>query len=293
MSRWFRHYAGMMRDEKLVGVAVKAKQPVERVLWVWGAILESAAEINDEGRYELDIGEAAYFLRCEDNEIGRVIECLADAERIVEGRVARWGDRQYSSDASAERQKRYRERRRGGGDDSKSEDKRNGDADVTSRHGEVTPQDTDTDTDTDISSLRSDIGRKRPSMRKAMCTWPDDLTLDDQNLEYAIGQGYSEVRARQMWEEFRDSAHANGRRYADWRAAWRTWVRNTEKFSRGRNGYGSEKPGTNPQTSLAAAGQQRLAEIRAWKADNQRREGGESLPGGDQNVLLLPTRGCG
>jgi hypothetical protein len=108
MSRWFRHYAGMMRDEKLVSVAVKAKQPVERVLWIWGAILESAAEINDGGRYEFDAGEAAYFLRCDDHEVRHIVECLEGTGRLLDGTVARWGDRQYSSDGSAERQKRYR-----------------------------------------------------------------------------------------------------------------------------------------------------------------------------------------
>ena len=43
MSRWFRHYAGMMRDDKLVRAAIKSKQSIERVLWIWGAVLESAA----------------------------------------------------------------------------------------------------------------------------------------------------------------------------------------------------------------------------------------------------------
>ncbi len=62
MSRWFRHYAGLARDDKLVRVALKSKQPVERVMWVWVAILESASEINDGGRYDFDADEAAYFL---------------------------------------------------------------------------------------------------------------------------------------------------------------------------------------------------------------------------------------
>lgn len=39
MSRWFRHYAGMMRDDKLVGAAIRAKQPVERVVWVWADVV--------------------------------------------------------------------------------------------------------------------------------------------------------------------------------------------------------------------------------------------------------------
>ena len=33
MSRWFRHYAGLCRDEKLVSVAIKSKQPIERTFF--------------------------------------------------------------------------------------------------------------------------------------------------------------------------------------------------------------------------------------------------------------------
>ncbi len=108
MSRWFRHYAGMMRDEKLVSAAVKAKQPVERVAWVWGAILESAAEINDGGRYEFDCGEAAYFLRCGDDELAIILSTLADLGRLHEDRICKWADRQYESDNSTERVRKHR-----------------------------------------------------------------------------------------------------------------------------------------------------------------------------------------
>lgn len=116
MSRWFRHYAGMMRDEKLVRVAVKAKQPVERVVWIWGAILESAEEINDAGRFEFDAGEAAYFLRCDEADLVCVVECLENLGRISGGVVTRWSERQFDSDSAKERQRRYRERRKAGSD---------------------------------------------------------------------------------------------------------------------------------------------------------------------------------
>jgi len=117
MSRWFRHYAGMMRDDKLVRVALKSKQTVERVTWVWGAILESAAEIDDGGRYEVDVGEIAYFLRADEADIGCIVRCLEELGRVLDSRVAKWGDRQFQSDRSAERQKRYRDKRSARGDD--------------------------------------------------------------------------------------------------------------------------------------------------------------------------------
>jgi hypothetical protein len=117
MTRWFRHYAGMMRDEKLVRAAVRANQPVERVIWVWGAILESAAEINDGGRYDLDASEVAYFLRTSDVDIMGIVTALEDLGRLCGGCVAKWGERQYQSDSSATRQKAYRDRQKDKSDD--------------------------------------------------------------------------------------------------------------------------------------------------------------------------------
>jgi hypothetical protein len=158
MSRWFRHYAGMMRDEKLVSVAVRSKQSVERVVWVWGAILESAAEINDGGRYDFDAGEAAYFLRCDEDELAGIVGGLQSLGRIDNGVIAKWSDRQFDSDGSKERQRRYRERQKGLGvvqervGDAGS---REGDVTQTSRDGDVTLQETDTDTDTDSSDANA------------------------------------------------------------------------------------------------------------------------------------------
>lgn len=159
MSRWFRHYAGMMRDEKLVRVAVKAKQPVERVVWVWGAILESAAEINDGGRYEFDAGEAAYFLRCDEDELVRIVGELEGNGRVHGQLVVRWSDRQFDSDSAKNRQRRYRERLKAGGDvqqrnDDMGEASRRVTRDVTppSCDGAVTPQETDTETEEEVGA---------------------------------------------------------------------------------------------------------------------------------------------
>ena len=162
MSRWFRHYAGMMRDEKLVTVAIRSKQSVERVVWVWGAILESAAEIDDAGRFEVDAAEVAYFLRADTADIQNVMDALELSGRIAAGCVVKWGDRQYQSDKSVERQARYRERLRA----KKSNNNQvleARDVTVTSRDGAVTPQETDTETETDnTSSLRSDVKARAP-----------------------------------------------------------------------------------------------------------------------------------
>lgn len=174
MSRWFRHYAGMMRDEKLVSAAIRSKQPVERVVWVWGALLESASEVNDAGRYDFDAGEAAYFLRVGEDDIENILSALASLGRISDGSVVRWSDRQFESDQSKDRQKRYRDRI-----------KASRDGGVTSRDGEVTPQETDTDTDTEDSSLRSESNLKESASAKNsdfqdwFSSWPSFASDDE------------------------------------------------------------------------------------------------------------------
>lgn len=116
MSRWFRHYAGMMRDEKFVRIALKTGQSVERVVWIWGAILESAAEINADGKYEVDTAEIAYFLRAKAADVCNIIEALKELGRLHDNSVVKWRHRQFVGDGSAERQRRYRDKRKALGD---------------------------------------------------------------------------------------------------------------------------------------------------------------------------------
>lgn len=188
MSRWLRHYAGLCRDEKLVRVAIRSKQTIERVVWVWCAILESAAEVNDNGRYDFDIGEASYFLRADESDVGGIVDALEGLGRLCEGRVAHWADRQFQSDTSAERQKRYRDRKKTG-------DGHNGDGQVTasSRHGDAP----DTDTDTDI----------RPSILKparAEEKMDEDALRDWERFDAAFpwSPGMSKPKAKAVFVSF-------------------------------------------------------------------------------------------
>jgi hypothetical protein len=234
MSRWFRHYSGMMRDEKLVAVAVKAKQPVERVLWVWGAILESAAEINDNGKYEVDAGEIAYFLRANGDDIAAILDGLSSAERVASGVVVKWSNRQFSSDVSASRQAAYRERQKqkngnGGGDVqpfhsdggklSLKSGVTAGDGGVTSRDDEVTSYTLDTDTD-----KKKD---KAKALSKKGTRLPNDWNPSEADLTAANDTiGYFRVAAE--LEKFRDYwASVPGAKGVklDWDATWRNWVR--------------------------------------------------------------------
>ncbi|MFD1945052.1 hypothetical protein [Paradevosia shaoguanensis] len=228
MSRWFRHYAGMMRDEKLVAVAIRAKQPVERVVWVWGAILESAAEIDDDGRFEVDAAEVAYFLRTDEADICAVVSALADANRVASNRVVKWGDRQYQSDSSKERQARYRERRRAeislGGDHRKASDVTN-----ASRDGEVTAQ--ETDTETEKKEEHNGSSKKRGSRLPA--DWVPDVA-------FALSLGLSQADVDLETQKFREWWPAQpGQKGVklDWGLTWMTWCRKAladrSRFARG------------------------------------------------------------
>lgn len=160
MSRWFRHYAGMMRDDKLVRVAIRSKQTIERVLWVWGAILESAAEIDDNGRYDLDSAEIAYFLRADEADIHSILDALTCAGRVADNSVVNWSDRQFQSDRSASRVAAHRERKRAEIRGCNSEHKEDADTvTLQKRHGNA--PETETETETDSSEAKASSPRAR------------------------------------------------------------------------------------------------------------------------------------
>lgn len=118
MSRWFRHYAGMCRDDKLVRASLRSKQSIERVVWIYSAVLESAAEIDDGGRYEVEAAEIAHFLRCKEAIVEKVLEALTDLGRIDGQTVTAWSKRQYKSDRSNARVAKHRANaKRDGNDD--------------------------------------------------------------------------------------------------------------------------------------------------------------------------------
>ncbi len=140
----------MMRDDKLVRVASRSKQNIERVLWVWGAILESAAEIDDNGRYDFDIQEAAYFLRADESDLQAIMDGLTASRHVDSSVVVKWGDRQFISDRSTSRVADHRKRKRA--ETAGSETGRNsGNADVTFQKRFGNSPETETETDNTLS----------------------------------------------------------------------------------------------------------------------------------------------
>ena len=137
---WFRHYVGLCRDPKLVAVATRSGQTVERAAWVFCAILESASDRNGP-EYEFEPAEAAYFLRCEAADIEAILEAM-DGKLIKGGKVINWDRRQYKSDTSTPRVQAHRNRKR-------KRVKRSRSVSVTPCNVSETAPDTDTESDTE------------------------------------------------------------------------------------------------------------------------------------------------
>jgi hypothetical protein len=244
MSRWFRHYAGMMRDDKLVRVAVKSRQPVERVVWLYGAMLESACEMQDGGRFDIDADEVAYFLRCEADDIAAIIAALQSTGRIDGDCIPRWSDRQFESDASRERVRKHREKKA----------QRSCNGGETLQPVTVTLQETETETDT-----KEEEKKEPPSVPSAPQTpagvgskakghrIPDGWQPSEGHFALAEELGQRREWVADQAERMRDWAISNSNRpiarKADWNATFRNWMKSNasdpKRSHQNRNGGSS------------------------------------------------------
>jgi hypothetical protein len=224
----------MMRDDKLVRVAIRSKQTIERVVWVYGAILESAAELDDEGRYDLAADEAAYFLRADEADVGAIISALEAANRLDGDRVVNWGVRQFASDKSKDRQAAYRQRQK----EAKEETGRNhsgspeGHSDAvttaSSRHDDAPETETETETEekqlTVVSCKKADArGTRLPD------DWePKPLTGKTAEMVAPWPAGMIERELSKFRDHFLKTPGVRGRSL-DWDASYRNWLRNADE----------------------------------------------------------------
>jgi hypothetical protein len=273
MSRWFRHYAGMMRDDKLVRVAIRSKQTIERVAWVWGAILESAAEIDDEGRYDVDAEEAAYFLRADVGDLEAILSALADAGRVADNCVVKWSNRQFQSDRSRDRVAAHRERKRsemGGGNDLKNTG--NDDVTLQSRHGNAP----DTETELETEEAPPKPPRKRRGEGKHLL--PKDWEVPPVADLPPKARGCAELWTAESYathgEAFTLYWRSEGKMKTDWLATWANRVIDLHsKVLR------DQKFGNAPKAAVLPAGPKRPANPTAYakwceqQADNYERIG--------------------
>lgn len=138
-SVWFRCYTEIKRDRKLRRLPVAHR-------WVWVVLMALAKESPSEGRLLLSedlpitVEDIADEAAIDTEEVEQAIERFKEQNMIHEEDgvyvLTNWDDRQFVSDTSTERVRKYRQRKK------ETLLKRSG-------NDEVTPPDTDTDTETD------------------------------------------------------------------------------------------------------------------------------------------------
>lgn len=147
MSRWYRAYVGTATDPKIGGLALRANTSRSVVIAAWHIILESAADANAGGETGIDEFAIAAALGEPLEVVERIMAAFALADMFKDGKVKAWARRQYESDTSSDRTKKWRER-------NKNVSPQIGDVTVTSQERSVTPPDTETDTYKDDEERR-------------------------------------------------------------------------------------------------------------------------------------------
>lgn len=109
---WFAHHNQTRHDPKLGVVAKRADAPKSLVYAVWCALMECASEARDRGSVAgFDVEAEAQAWDEDVARVQRIVDALVDRRHIVDGRLARWAERQPKKDKSAARQAKLRKRK--------------------------------------------------------------------------------------------------------------------------------------------------------------------------------------
>lgn len=220
-ERWLRLYENVVNDPKM------QRLPAE----VFKGLINLWCIASANGGVLPPIADIAFTLRTSEARVMALLDRLREAALLDDDgtdiRPHNWNSRQFKSDVSTERVKRYRERQRGASG--------NGDATL-----HETPPDTETDTETDTDTEKKSSLR---SPKKATRLSPD-WRPSPEDLEYARSQGMPDGVIGREAENYRDYWIAKpgaGGTKLDWPATWRTWIRKACE----RGGFAPTAPPAN------------------------------------------------
>ncbi|NOZ27983.1 MAG: hypothetical protein GXP39_08025 [Chloroflexi bacterium] len=162
---WFRFYNETYRDPKIRRLSREMGCSIAEAVGVWAILLSLASESERRGALMLNSDIPLDLSDLEDAtgaaNIKEWLECMQRLGMLTYEDdiwyITNWDKRQFASDSSTERVKRYRERKR--------EAERNGDETLQQRSCNVsgTPPDTDTETDTDSDTEKDLTAPAAPS----------------------------------------------------------------------------------------------------------------------------------
>lgn len=259
---WLRWWHGTVTDPKFQRVARTAGVGVGQVIAVWACLLERASSVTP-GDAKVTAGDAPVtrgsvtgfdcadhdvLLGFEDGTAERVLSGLIDRGLIVDGRIARWEERQPKrEDSSTARTREYRERKK------QSEAVTVGDAGVTP--GDA-PDKSRGDKSNTPSSPPGDVPATKPPRKpkaepkpraKPKHPLPDAFVTTPAMSEWALEKAPS-VNLDRETERFMNYWRGNGQPKADWVATWRNWMLKAQEDleRRGQTGRpGAPDPGSS------------------------------------------------
>jgi hypothetical protein len=207
--KWFRMYGDLIHDPKVLKLS-------DNLRWIWIGILCIASK-NDGNLPSTD--DIALVLRLKPKKVGEAMSKLITAGLVDDlpggPRPHNWAKWQYKSDDSTARVRRHRERQ---------------------RNVSETPPETETETETEseresrqtaVADSRASIGRKTP--------WPPGFAITADHFTYAGAKGIDRIKATEGFNKFRNHHQAKGNTFADWNAAWRTWIDREGQFNNARD----------------------------------------------------------
>ena len=198
MSRWYRAYEGTVTDAKLGEAALIADCSRSVAIAAWHCILESCASTQDGGRHETTPRRVAVILGESAETVSAVFAAFTELGMLADGAVTAWKHRQYESDTSTERSRKYRERKKG-----VAPDECNGDATLHGRR--ATPPETDTETDTETHTQEARVREGDPEHWKVVQDILDThlQALNDWEGEFLHSVKWSEALTKPQAEKLK------------------------------------------------------------------------------------------
>ena len=191
MTQWFRMYGEVLTDRKLARVTKTSGQPRVVVLGLWTTLLCLASDSPERGRLLLtedhpySAEDLADETGLDTGEIAGILNAFADLRMVAwDGDVltiCAWSERQYESDVSTERVRRFRAKQRNG---SATTEKRFGNSPDTESDTEQT---TETEAEQTAEPARAE---KRAPRRKPAADAVQ--AVDSADFELLAGLGVAE-----------------------------------------------------------------------------------------------------
>ncbi|HBP2507920.1 TPA: hypothetical protein L5X69_000699 [Pseudomonas aeruginosa] len=232
---WLRWWHGTVTDPKFQRVARMAGASTGEVIAVWACLLERAssvtagdAPVTSRGDAEtrgsvtgFDCDDHDVLLGFEDGTTAKIFAALEDRGLLVEGRIARWEERQpVRADSSKERTRAWRARKKGQqeapevtpGDDGVTQ------GDALDKEGDKRSPPSSPPPGKAAPKPRAKSERAKPKTKV-----PDPFLVTTGMLDWARERGLA-VNTDTETERFLNYFRGEGKTKADWAATWRNWM---------------------------------------------------------------------